>query len=375
MNNSIFQRMAQGDYEELIFCHDVASSLRAIIAIHDTTLGPAVGGIRRWVYEREQEAIEDALRLSRAMTYKLAASGCNAGGGKAVIMVNSQDESSEAMYRSLGRYVESLNGRFNAGPDVGTSIQALEYMRMETKYVSGFPDKSLGKTDASLQTARGVAQGIRACLNEVFGSRSASGRKISIQGLGEVGYNLVRELYQEVADIVVTDIDKGKVERAVNELGVKAIEPEDIYDINCDVFAPCAMGGILNGNTIPRLKCSIVAGSANNQLCEDRHGDMLHQRGILYAPDFVINAGAIVYDIDFVESGTFNRERAEVRVSKIYDNIAKVIEIAKRCRIPTYKAAMMMAEERINAIKKSKNIGHKVYGISGQKRGLKRAGW
>ncbi len=349
MGLSIFKAMAQGDCEELVFCYDVASALKAIIAIHDTTLGPAVGGVRRWVYKSEQEAIEDAIRLSKAMTYKLAASGCNAGGGKVVMIASSDDKSTKAMYRSLGRYIESLNGRFHAGPDVGTSLLALEYIRLETTYVSGFPEERLGKTSASVQTARGVAQGIRACLNEVFGSRSVSGKKISVQGLGEVGYNLVRELCQEAADIVVADVDRGRIERVVNEFGVKAIEPEEIYDIDCDVFAPCAMGGVLNDNTIPRLRCPIIAGAANNQLREDRHGGMLHQRGILYAPDFVINAGAVVYDIDYIESGTFNRERAEIKVSKIYDNIAKVIEIAKRDRIPTYKAAMIMAEERINA--------------------------
>lgn len=357
----IFDYMRRYDYEELIFCQDKAANLRAIIAIHDTTLGPAAGGVRRWVYKSEEEAIEDALRLSRAMTYKFAASGCNAGGGKVVMMVDSLDEKNEAMYRSLGRYIESLNGRLFVGEDVGTSAKELECMRIETKYVSGIPDESLGRTGPSPQTAAGVAQGIRACLNEVFGNPEISNRRIAIQGVGNVGYILARELFKEGADIVVTDIDKGKVSRLSKELKVKAIEPERIYNVDCDIFSPCALGGILNDDTIPRLKCKIVAGSANNQLLEDKHGDMLHQRGILYAPDFVINSGGAIYEMDFVENVRPNPERARKKVLTIYDFVAKIFEIAKRDGIPTHKAAEVMAEERINAVKNVKRITHKVY--------------
>lgn len=342
MSTSIFEAMAQSCCEELIFYRDAKSGLRAVIALSDNKLGPAAGGVRRMSYKSEQEAIDDVLRLSKAMTHKFAANGCNIGGGKVVILDNPQNET-ESIYRALGRYIQSRNGRYHSGPDVGTSMQALQYMRQETSYTLGFPEEHLEKTSAGVQTARGVAQGIRACLNEVFGNKSASGKTIGIQGMGEVGYNLAKELYREGANIIATDIEKRKVDQVVSDLGIKAVNPDDIYDIQCDVFAPCAMGGILNENTIPRLKCSIVAGAANNQIYDDKYGDMLHKRGILYAPDFIINAGAVLYDVDCIESGVFNREKAEARVLGIFDKVTQVIKTAKQDRIPTYKAAMIIA--------------------------------
>ena len=352
----MFDEMTKYGHEEVLFCADAAAKLKAIIAIHNTTLGPAIGGTRRWVYKSEEAAIRDALRLSRTMTYKFAVSGCNAGGGKIVMLVDSMEEKSEATYRALGRFIEGLNGGFTAGADVGTSTRELKFMRAETEYVAGIPDECIGLTDVSPQTAMGVFQGIRACLNEVFGNTEIAGKVFAIQGLGNVGSALARLLHESGGKLIVTDVDDRRIQSLAKDLNARIAGLEEIYDVQCDVFSPCALGGILNDQTIRRLKCKIVAGAANNQLLEDRHGDHLHERAILYAPDFVINAGGAIYGMDSVENPEPNVARAERKVLKIYEYVAKTLEIAKECGIPTYKAAESMAEERINEVRKAKKL-------------------
>jgi leucine dehydrogenase len=358
MKGKIFEHIEKYGHEELVFCHDKEAGLKAIIAIYDTTLGPAGGGTRRWVYENEWDAIEDAMRLSRSMTYKYAAAGLNLGGGKAVIMVDNYDQKSESMYRSLGRFVNSLNGRFFTGEDVGTDARDLEYMAMETPHVLGIPDPRTGKTECSPKTAFGVSQGMKACAEEVFPDKSLRDKIVAIQGTGNVGQYLIGELLKEGAKLIVTDISIERLKSVSNKYkGIETVGAEEIYSVKCDIFAPCALGAILNDDTIPKLKCKIVAGSANNQLKEERHGDLLHKMGILYAPDYVINVGGAVDDADSFEKGGYNYERAIKKVARIYDNVRKVISIAKREGVPTYRAADVMVEERLERIRKIKRIG------------------
>lgn len=350
----ILEYMEKYDYEQLVFCQDKTSGLKAIICIHDTTLGPALGGTRMWTYASEDDAVLDALRLGRGMTYKAAAAGLNLGGGKAVIMGDPKKDKSEELFRAFGRYVQSLNGRYITAEDVGTSVQDMEWIRLETNYVTGVSTTSGSSGDPSPMTARGVWYGIRATVKEVYGCDSLQGKTIAVQGLGNVGYNLCRYLHEEKAQLIVTDVNDENVKRVCDEFGAKAVDPKDIFGVKAEIFAPCAMGAVINDETIPQFKFKIIAGAANNVLKEERHGEEIHNRGITYAPDYVINAGGLINIADELEG--YNYERALKRVESIYDNIAKVIEIAKSEKIPTYKAADRMAEERINRISRINGI-------------------
>ncbi|NPV42436.1 MAG: Glu/Leu/Phe/Val dehydrogenase [Firmicutes bacterium] len=344
----IFKYMEDYDYEQLVFCHDSVSGLKAIIAIHDTTLGPALGGTRMWTYSTEEEAIIDALRLARGMTYKNAAMGLNLGGGKTVIIGNPKKDKSEELFRAFGRYVQSLGGRYITAEDVGITVDDMEIVKQETDYVVGLRGKS---GDPSPVTAYGVYHGMKACAREVYGNESLRGKVIAVQGLGHVGSALCKFLYDEGARLIVTDIFEENVKNVVKEFTAEYVEPDKIYEIKCNIFSPCALGAVINDITIPKLKCDIIAGCANNQLKEPKHGDILMQKGILYAPDYVINGGGVINVAEEL-TGCYERERALAKVSKIYDKILKVIEISKRENIPTYMAADRMAEERIEKIGK-----------------------
>ncbi|WP_124727229.1 branched-chain amino acid dehydrogenase [Staphylospora marina] len=350
----IFEYMAKYDYEQLILCQDQASGLKAIICIHDTTLGPALGGTRMWTYNSEEEAIEDALRLARGMTYKNAAAGLNLGGGKTVIIGDPRKDKNEAMFRAFGRFIQGLNGRYITAEDVGTTVEDMDIIHMETKYVTGISPAFGSSGNPSPVTAYGVYRGMKAAAKVAWGEDSLKDKTIAVQGVGNVAYNLCRHLHEEGARLIVTDINQDNVRRAVEEFGAEAVEPEKIFDVDCDIFAPCALGGIINDETIERLKAKVIAGAANNQLREERHGDMLEQKGIIYAPDYVINAGGVINVADELQG--YNRERALKKVEGIYDNILKVFEIAKRDGIPSYKAADRMAEERIEAMRKSRSM-------------------
>ena len=345
----VFKYMEKYDYEQLVLCHDETSGLKAIIGVHDTTLGPALGGTRMWMYNSEAEAILDALRLAKGMTYKAAAAGLNLGGGKTVIMGNPKQDKSEALFRAFGRYVHSLNGRYITAEDVGTTVQDMDYINMETPHVTGTSAKG-GSGNPSPFTAFGTWQGMKAAAKEAYGSDSLTGKIVAVQGLGNVGYYLCQHLNEEGAKLIVTDIYEDAIKRIVNEFGAKVVKPDEIYDVNCDIYAPCALGAVINDNTISKLKCDIVAGSSNNVLAEEKHGLSLHEMGILYTPDYVINAGGLINVADELEG--YNKERAYKKVSGIYDNVTKVFAIAKRDSIPNYKAADIMAEERIAAIGK-----------------------
>ncbi len=347
----IFEYLEKYDCEQLIFCRDRDTGLKAIISINDTTLGPALGGMRIWDYESEEDAMLDVLRLAQGMTYKNAAAGLNLGGGKAVIIGDAAEIKSEELFRVLGRYIEGLNGRYITSEDMNTTTQDMAYVNEETDFVVGLEGKS---GNPSPVTAFGVFRGIQAAVDEVYGSDNLTEKVVAVQGLGSVGYEVCKYLHEAGAKLYVTDIRKELIEKAVEEFNATAIAPDDIYEVNCDIFAPCAMGAVINDFTIEQLKCKIVAGSANNQLADNEHGDMLMKKGILYIPDFVINSGGVmnVYE----EMKGYDRERAMARASTIYESVKKIIEISKSENISTNKAAERMAEERIEKIGRTKTI-------------------
>lgn len=349
----IFTYMEKYDYEQLLFCQDKQSGLKAIIAIHDTTLGPALGGTRMWTYESEEEAIEDALRLAKGMTYKNAAAGLNLGGGKTVIIGDPRKDKNEAMFRAFGRFIQGLNGRYITAEDVGTTVYDMDLIHQETNFVTGISPEYGSSGNPSPVTAYGVYKGMKASAKEAFGTDSLEGKKVAIQGVGNVAFKLCEYLNEEGTELIVTDINEDAVKRAVDAFGAKAVDPDDIYDADMDIYAPCALGATLNDDTLPRLKARVIAGSANNQLKDTRHGDILHEKGIVYAPDYVINCGGVINVAD--ELIGYNRERAMKRVETIYDSLLRVFEISKRDSIPSYVAADRMAEERIRNLRKSRS--------------------
>lgn len=349
---SLFEALERDGFEQVVFCNDVETGLKAIIAIHDTTLGPALGGVRMWNYNSEEEALHDVLRLAKGMTYKNAVAGLNLGGGKAVIIGDPKKDKSEALFRSFGRFVETLNGRYITAEDVGTFEEDMDYIHMETEYVTGTSRKGAG--DPSPVTALGIYYGMKQAAKEAFGSDSLKGLTIAVQGVGQVAYHLCKHLHEEGAELIVTDINEEAVERAVKEFAATSVKPDEIYDVDCDIFSPCALGGIINDETIPRLKAKIIAGSANNQLEKEEHGRILHEKGILYAPDYVINAGGVINVAE--ELAGYNRQRALNKVKSIYNILETVFEISRQKNIPTSIAANELAEKRIKSMRKMKRL-------------------
>jgi leucine dehydrogenase len=344
----VFSSPAFDEHEQVTFFYDRTSGLKAIIALHDTTLGPALGGCRMWPYATEADAITDVLRLSRGMTYKAAMADLPYGGGKAVIIGDPRTDKSEALFRALGRAIDSLGGRYYTGEDVGTGPADMDHAAEETRYVLG-STRGGGSGDPSPVTARGVWLGIRTAVRHQLQRADLAGVRVAVQGLGHVGYNLARLLAQDGARLIVADLDPTRVERAADELAAKVVDSDLILSAECDVLAPCALGGVLNDDTIPRLACRIVAGAANNQLLEDRHGAALHARGILYAPDYVINAGGLINIAQELQPGGYDRGRALAQVEAIGTTLAEVFERAARAGLPTHEVADRVARERIVA--------------------------
>jgi len=341
----LFDTIASMGHEQLVLCQDSASGYRGIIAVHSTVLGPALGGTRFWNYATDEEAIVDALRLARGMTYKNAVAGLNLGGGKSVIIGDNKTHDREMIFRAHGRFVESLGGRYITAEDVGTSTADMDYVHMETDYVSGLAGRS---GDPSPVTAHGVFRAIQASARERWGSDDLNNKTIALQGCGHVGYYLAKELHESGAKLVVSDIDPDRAKRVVGEIGASAVASEEIYCVDAEIFAPCALGAIINDKTIPQLKAEIVAGAANNQLLEERHGDELEARGILYAPDYVANAGGVINV--YSELAGWTSARSFRKADEIYDTIRRVFEIARVQKIPTYLAADRLAEQRIQAV-------------------------
>jgi len=353
LHMEIFKYMETYDYEQLVFCQDKTSGLKAIIAIHDTTLGPALGGTRMWNYASEEEAIEDALRLAKGMTYKNAAAGLNLGGGKTVIIGDPLKDKNEEMFRAFGRFIQGLNGRYITAEDVGTTVADMDIIHEETNYVTGISEAFGSSGNPSPVTAYGVYVGMKAAAKEAFGSDSLEGKTVAVQGVGNVAYTLCDYLHKEGAKLIVADINQASVDRAVNAFGAVQVGVDEIYAQDADIFAPCALGAIINDHTIPQLKAKVIAGSANNQLKDTKHGDIIHEMGIVYAPDYVINSGGVINVAD--ELYGYNQDRAMKRVSGIYDTIEKIFAISKRDEVPTYVAADRLAEERIERIGKSRS--------------------
>lgn len=349
----LFSALQHDDYEQLLFCQDKESGLKAIIAIHDTTLGPALGGTRMWTYATEEEAIVDALRLAKGMTYKNAVAGLNLGGGKTVIIGDPKQDKNEAMFRAFGRYVQGLNGRYITAEDVGTTEEDMNIIHQETDYVTGISASYGSSGNPSPATAFGVYQGMKAAAKAAFGSDSLEGKTVAVQGVGNVAFHLCGHLHLEGAKLIVADIHPEAVQKAVEAYGAQVVDPSVIAFADCDIYAPCALGATVNDDTIPHIKAKVIAGAANNQLKEPRHGDRLHERGIVYAPDYVINAGGVINIAD--ELNGYNRERAFKQVAKIYDSITRVLEISRESGIPAHAAADRLAEARIAGLKNSRS--------------------
>lgn len=352
-----FEYMEKYGYEQLVYLYDRNSGLRGFICIHNTTLGPALGGTRIWEYENEEDAALDCLRLARGMTKKAACAGLNLGGGKAVLIGNSKNlrkdtVKREAFWRAYGRYVETLGGRYITAEDVGTTPFDMTLVRQETDSVLGLPETS---GDPSPFTAHGVVKGIKACVKEELGSSKLEGVKIAISGVGHVGASLAEMLAAEGAKLWISDIDQEALAEVSAKTGAIIVDPNAIYDLDVDVFAPCALGAILNDTTIPRLKAKIVAGSANNQLEDsNKHGVMLHERGIVYAPDYVINAGGLINV--YQERIGYNRDSSMHAIDAIYDRIREIIRESKETNVPTYLVADRMAERRIEMMRNINSI-------------------
>jgi leucine dehydrogenase len=341
----LFDTLSKMGHEQLVLCHDESCGYRGIIAIHSTTLGPALGGTRFWQYASSEEAIVDALRLARGMTYKNAVAGLNLGGGKSVIIGDNKTTRRELIFRAHGRFVESLGGRYITAEDVGTSTHDMDFVHMDTNHVAGLAGRS---GDPSPVTAHGVFRAIQASAKHRWGSDDLSGKTVTVQGCGHVGYYLAKELSEAGAKLVVTDIDAERVRRVVDEFGARAVGLNEIYGATADIFAPCALGGIINDDTIPQLKVEIVSGAANNQLLEPRHGDELEAKDILYAPDYVANAGGVINV--YGELAGWDSSRALRQAAEIYDTVLHVFEIAKQDGIPTYQAADRLAERRLKSV-------------------------
>ncbi len=346
----IFGNLTDFGHEQVVFCSDKATGLKAIIAIHNTTLGPALGGTRMWNYTSEYEALIDVLRLSRGMTFKAAISGLNLGGGKAVIIGDPKVVKSEALLRRFGKFVESLNGKYITAEDVNMKTADMEYIHMETSHVTGLPEAMGGGGDPSPVTAYGVYMGMKAAARKAFGNEALAGKRVAVQGVGQVGKHLVEHLVKEGAVVFITDLFEDKVKRIAQEFPVTPVAQDDIYDLDTDIFAPCALGATINDDTIARLKCSVIAGAANNQLKDEvRHGYMLVDRSITFAPDFLINAGGLI-NVYHEHLGHYNRKRVLEQTEKIYDTCLDILNFAQSEKISTQEAATRLAEKRIEDV-------------------------
>ena len=343
----VFQQL-NGQYEQVVFFHDPPTGLRAIVAIHSTTLGPALGGTRFYPFGSEEEALRDVLRLARGMTYKAAAAGLDLGGGKAVIIGDPKRIKNEELLRAYGRFIDTLGGRYITAEDIGTDRDDMDVIRRETRYVTGVAPELGGSGDPSPVTAYGVFLGLKACVQEAWQEHTLEGRRVAVQGVGKVGYHLVKHLVEAGASVVVSDVDVDAVGKAVRDFGVDTAEPEKIHAEECDIFAPCAMGGIIRDDTIPNLRCRVVAGAANNQLERPEHGEALASAGILYAPDYVINAGGLINVADELQG--YNETRAKTRVQTIYRTLREIFRMARDRGISTAAAADRFAEERIERV-------------------------
>ncbi|WP_420799328.1 Glu/Leu/Phe/Val family dehydrogenase [Ktedonospora formicarum] len=352
MTNSILDIMQTYDHENVILCQEKGLGVRAIIAIHDTTLGPAAGGMRMLPYASEQDAIDDALRLARGMTYKAAVAGVNHGGGKCIVIGDPRHDKNEALFCLLGRFIERLGGHYITGEDVGTNAFDMDIIGRETRYVFALPSGE----EVSDFTAIGVMQGIRASLQQVYGSADLQGCSVAVQGIGSVGGKLVKRLIEAGAVVSIADIDQAAVEQVARDFPeVSVLPPQEVHTHPVDVYCPCALGAILSSRTIPELQCKIVCGAANNQLADEQCSDLLMQQGIVYAPDFVVNAGGLIAYADSYTPEGFQRQRALTNVERIYHTLESIFALSGQQSIATAHAADLIAEQRIAAMRQAKS--------------------
>ncbi len=347
---SVFGQVVNNEHEQVVFCYDKASGLKAIIAVHNTVLGPAAGGTRMWMYKNEADALNDVLRLSRGMTLKNSVAGINLGGGKAVIIGNSRTDKSEALFRSFGKYVNSLAGKYITAEDVGIGTADMEYVSMETDHVSGLPESMGGGGDPSPVTAYGVYLGMKASAKKAYGSDSLSGKKVSVQGVGHVGEYLVERLTKENATVYISDINEDSLKRVSEKFGATVVNKDEIYDLDVDIYAPCALGATVNDDTLQRLKCDIIAGAANNQLKDETvHADACKKQNIIYAPDFLINSGGII-NVYYEVIKNYNRDRVFTHTEKIYDITSDLLRKSEEENINTHESAVRIALKRIEDV-------------------------
>jgi len=346
---NVLERMSHDDFEQVMFCHDETAGLRAIIAIHDTTLGPAVGGLRMHPYSSEADALDDLVRLSRAMTLKAAAAGLDLGGGCAVVLGDPRKDKSEALLRSFGRHLECLSGRLYVAEDVGTNVEDMETISQETRYVAGLRKSRGGSGDPATKAAAGIKRGISACLAAAFEDSGLRGRRIAIQGVGAVGSELARLLAEEGARVFVADRDPARLDKLMAFVDVEKVPADKLLTLDCDVLAPCALGGIITEELVPSLQCRIIAGSANNQLENERVEQLLYDRGIIYAPDFVINAGGLINVAE--ELSGYDENTANLKIGKLYQSIEHILQIARERSITSVAAARELAMQRIRLIR------------------------
>jgi glutamate dehydrogenase/leucine dehydrogenase len=346
----VFDRIGGDDYEQVVFCHDRGSGLRAIVAVHSTRLGPALGGTRFYPYASEAEGLEDVLRLAKGMTYKAAAAGLDLGGGKAVIFGDPSRDKTEALLRAYARHVDNLGGRYLTAEDVGTTQDDMDVVRKETRFVTGVSRELGGSGDPSAATGYGVLWAMKAVAQRLWGDTSLLGRHVAVAGAGKVGRALLGHLAEEGARLTVADVDAGAVEWAVGRFGAEVVAVEKIHAVDCDIYAPCAMGGVLSASTIPELRCAAVVGSANNQLADAASAGLLARAGVLYAPDFVANAGGLINIADELAPGGYHPDLAQAAVRRIFDTVTSVLHVAEVDGVTTAEAADRRAEHRIAAL-------------------------
>lgn len=350
---SVFEQLSKMGHEQVVFCHDEDTGLKAIIGVHNTVLGPSLGGTRMWSYKNEADALNDVLRLSRGMTFKNAIAGLNLGGGKAVIIGDARTQKTEALLRAFGKFVENLNGKYITAEDVGMTDQDMEYIGMETQYVSGLPEYRGGLGAPSKFTAFGTYMGMKAAAKKAFGSDSLEGKKVAIQGVGNVGDFLIDYLVKENCQVFVSDIYEDRLQAMVNKYKVNVVGLEDIYDVDVDIYSPCALGATINDDTLKRLKCKIIVGCANNQLKDEQtHGDACLNKGIIYAPDFLVNSGGVINV--YAEVTKTNSNWSMAQIEKIYDQTLKVLDISISEQRNAQEVAIEIAMKRINDIAKLK---------------------
>ncbi|MCS1351908.1 Glu/Leu/Phe/Val dehydrogenase [Mechercharimyces sp. CAU 1602] len=350
MMKDVFAEMERMGHEQVIFCRHQSSGLKAIIAIHNTTMGPALGGCRMLPYANTDEALDDVLRLSRGMTYKNGLADVDFGGGKAVIIADPETEKTPELFRSLGRFVGGLNGRFFTGTDMGTNPEDFVHAARESESFVGLPQSHGGSGDTSVPTAIGVLQSLRATATHLWGDASLAGRTVAVQGIGKVGYKLVEFLLEEGAKVIIADVKQDHVHTLSHRYHdqVESIGVEEIHAVACDIFSPCARGGVINDQTMDELKCSAIVGAANNQLAEERHGEELHRRGIVYGPDYLVNAGGLIQVADELQG--YHEERVKEKTDSIYDMLLKIYELSKEKDIPTCLAADQLVLQRLQQV-------------------------